>query len=167
MKKKYKFLCLIICLLSFSVALFGLNISILIVQNDGTEKVSVASKTFENEILNYFFDNGHIVSNEPVSLYDNYDFAAKQGFYAAVDGFMDYFVEIKIDYVEKSTNPDAVLLSNIKSVEYKIKKVSTGEVLCESGKIIPKLEGISNQSIGFRNFAYDVAKNISNNIYGK
>ena len=57
MKKKYKFLCLIICLLSFSVALFGLNISILIVQNDGTEKVSVASKTFENEILNYFFDN--------------------------------------------------------------------------------------------------------------
>ena len=65
------------------------------------------------------------------------------------------------------TNPDAVLLSNIKSVEYKIKKVSTGEVLCESGKIIPKLEGISNQSIGFSNFAYDVAKNISNNIYGK
>lgn len=167
MKKKYKFLVLIICLLSFSVAVFGLNLSILIVQNDGTEKVSVASKTFENEILNYFFDNGHIVCNEPISLFENYEFAAIEGFNAAVDGFMDYFVEIKIDYTENSSNPDAVLLSNIKNVEYKIKKVSTGEILCESGKIIPKLQGISNQSIGFSKFAYDVANSISNNIYGK
>lgn len=168
MKKLVKLLGIFIIFFCSANNMFGLNVSILVVQNNGTDKISEASKVFENQVLNYMFDNGHIVSNEPISLFENYETDSIRGFDAAVDGFVDFYVEIIIDYdMDKSSNPEAVILSNIKSVKYVIKKVNDGTVFFESEKLIPNLNGISNQNVGFNNFATKIAENINSKLSGK
>ena len=168
MKKLVKLLGIFIIFFCFANNMFGLNVSILVVQNNGTDKISEASKVFENQVLNYMFDNGHIVSNEPISLFENYDTDSIRGFDAAVDGFVDFYVEIIIDYdMDDSSNPEAVILSNIRSVNYIIKKVNDGTVFFESEKLIPNLNGISNQNVGFNNFATKIAENINSKLSGK
>ena len=168
MKKLVKLLGIFIIFFCSANNMFGLNVSILVVQNNGTDKISEASKVFENQVLNYMFDNGHIVSNEPISLFENYETDSIKGFDAAVDGFVDFYVEIIIDYdMDKSSNPEAVILSNIRSVKYVIKKVNDGTVFFESEKLIPNLNGISNQNVGFNNFATKIAENINSKLSGK
>lgn len=168
MKKLVKLLGIFIIFFCSANNMFGLNVSILVVQNNGTDKISEASKVFENQVLNYMFDNGHIVSNEPISLFENYEIDSIKGFDAAVDGFVDFYVEIIIDYdMDKSSNPEAVILSNIRSVKYVIKKVNDGTVFFESEKLIPNLNGISNQNVGFNNFATKIAENINSKLSGK
>lgn len=168
MKKLVKLLSIFIIFFCSANNMFGLNVSILVVQNNGTDKISEASKVFENQVLNYMFDNGHIVSNEPISLFENYEIDSIKGFDAAVDGFVDFYVEIIIDYdMDDSSNPEAVILSNIKSVKYIIKKVNDGTVFFESEKLIPNLNGISNQNVGFNNFATKIAENINSKLSGK
>lgn len=168
MKKLVKLLSIFIIFFCSANNMFGLNVSILVVQNNGTDKISEASKVFENQVLNYMFDNGHIVSNEPISLFENYETDSIKGFDAAVDGFVDFYVEIIIDYnMDDSSNPEAVILSNIRSVKYIIKKVNDGTVFYESKKLIPNLNGISNQNVGFNNFATKIAENINSKLSGK
>lgn len=168
MKKKIKFISILLCLFTLAVNLYGLNINILILQDDGTEKISEASRVFENQILNLIFDYGHIVTNEPISLYENCDTAINTGFNAAIDGYMDYFVTIKVEYNrENSSNPDGVLLSNIKSVNYEIKRVKDSKVIYKSEKIIPKNNEILNPYAGFISFASEIAECIIKNINGK
>lgn len=168
MKKLVKLLSIFIIFFCFANNMFGLNVSILVVQNNGTDKISEASKVFENQVLNYMFDNGHIVSNEPISLFENYEIDSIKGFDAAVDGFVDFYVEIIIDYnMDDSSNPEAVILSNIRSVKYIIKKVNDGTVFFESEKLIPNLNGITNQNVGFNNFATKIAENINSKLSGK
>ena len=150
------------------ISLYGLNVSILIFQKDGIDKVSESSRVFENQIMNTLFDYGHIVTNETISLYENYDMASVNGFNAAVDGFMDYFVEIKLEYdISQSKNPEAVSLENLKSVDYVIKKVSTGEVFYKSEVISPNKATVSNQYVGFNRFACEIADNINLKISGR
>lgn len=168
MKKLVKLLSIFIIFFCSANNMFGLNVSILVVQNNGTDKISEASKVFENQVLNYMFDNGHIVSNEPISLFENYETDSIKGFDAAVDGFVDFYVEIIIDYnMDDSSNPEAVILSNIRSVKYIIKKVNDGTVFFESEKLIPNLNGITNQNVGFNNFATKIAENINSKLSGK
>ena len=118
MKRTRFYLMILSFLLLNVISLYGLNVSILIFQKDGIDKVSESSRVFENQIMNTLFDYGHIVTNETISLYENYDMASVNGFNAAVDGFMDYFVEIKLEYdISQSKNPEAVSLENLKSVD--------------------------------------------------
>lgn len=150
------------------INLYGLNVSILIFQKDGIEKVSESSRVFENQIMNTLFDYGHIVTNETISLYENYEMASVNGFNAAVDGFMDYFVEIKLEFdISQSKNPEAVSLENLKSVDYVIKKVSTGEIFYKSEEISPNKTSVSNQYVGFNRFACEIADNINLKISGR
>ena len=50
------------------INLYGLNVSILIFQKNGIEKVSESSRVFENQIMNTLFDYGHIVTNETITI---------------------------------------------------------------------------------------------------
>ena len=168
MKRKIRNLIVVLILILNVINAYGMNVSILILQKDGPEKVSEASRVFENQILNTLFDNGHIVSNEPISLYENYEMAIFNGFNSAVDGFMDYFVEITLEYdLAKSKTPDGVSLENIKNVQYTIKKVSTGSDFYKSGEILPNRESVSNQFTGFNKFACEIADKINLNLNGK
>lgn len=168
MKRKIRNLIIVMILLFNVINAYGMNVSILILQKDGAEKISESSRVFENHILNTLFDNGHIVSNEPISLYKDYEMAVYNGFNSAVEGFMDYFVEITLEYdLTKSKNPDGVSLENIKNVQYTIKKVSTGSEIYKSGEILPNRESVSNQYVGFNNFALEIADKINLNLNGK
>lgn len=168
MKKNIRYIFILIILLLSMINLYGMNVSFLIIQKNGLEKVSESSRVFENQIMNTLFDCGHIVTNEPISLFENYETATINGFNAAVDGFMDYFIEIEVDYdLSKSKNPEAVLLENVKSVEYRIKNVLTGTVFFESGKIFPNKEVVSNQFVGFNKFACEIADKITMKLNGK
>ncbi len=168
MRKNLKKIILLTALFLVSFCLYGKNVSIMILQNNGSDKITEASKVFENLVLNTLFDCGHIVTNEPISLIEDYDFASEKGFDAAVNGFMDYFIEIEIEYDrEKSSNPDAVLLENVKSVEYVIKNVRDGSVFYKSGKMLPNLEMVSNQFVGFNKFACEIADKINLKLNGK
>lgn len=168
MKRKIRNLIIVMILLLNVINAYGMNVSILILQKDGAEKISESSRVFENHILNTLFDNGHIVSNEPISLYKDYEMAVYNGFNSAVEGFMDYFVEITLEYdLTKSKNPDGVSLENIKNVQYTIKKVSTGSEIYKSGEILPNRESVSNQYVGFNKFACEIADKINLNLNGK
>ena len=162
MKRNIKFFIMIILLLGVVFSVYGRNISVLIIQKDGLEKVSEASKVFENQIMNTLFDYGHIVTNETISLYENYEMASVNGFNAAVDGFMDYFIEVILEYdISKSNNPEAIAIENIRSVEYTIKSVYDGSIYFKSGKVVPNLDIVTNQYVGFNKFACEIADSIN------
>ena len=165
MKRKTKILLSIILFLLISTSVFGLNLSVLVVQKNGTEKISESSKIFENQILNTLFDMGHIVSNEPIALYENYLYAHDKAIESALNGYVDYYIEIIVEFnIEKSNNPEGITLDNIESVEYEIKNVYSGEVLYKSKKIIPDNIYGSTEFVSFNKFACKIADNIILNI---
>ena len=165
MKRKVKFVLSFVLFMLVSYSIYGLNLSVLVVQKNGTEKISESTKIFENQILNTLFDMGHIVSNEPIAMYENYLYAQDKAIEAALDGFIDFYIEVIVEYdIQKSTNPEGVTLDNIKSVEYEIKNVFTGKVLHKSSKIFPENVYGSTDFVSFNKFACKIADNIILNI---
>lgn len=160
MKKK---LLVFILVLSTFYSLFAVNTSLLVIQKNGLETVSAATKTIENEILDTLFEEGHIVSNSPIIKSSEYDEKSPEAFFDALEGCMDYFVEVTINYdLKDSKFPDGLLVSNISYIHYSIKNVWTGNLLISSEDIKPA--NIKNDANGLKKFAVLIGNNINSDI---
>ena len=163
-----------ICYVLFGVALgFSRSLSIQIIQNNpGQEKIWATSYLFEQNITDYFFDAGDIVSSSPVWIYDSDDSKNKGALRASLDenreGGMDTLVRVELFFnTNDSSNPEGLLLENIKKVQWKAYSVMTGKELFE-GKAVPeKLSAKNNNEMGLSQFAGLVAYQINTQMKHK
>lgn len=159
-------------ILSFGLAVFCVSgafsrsLSIQIIQNNpGQEKVWATSYLFEQSVTDYFFDVGDIVSSSPVwisSSEDKNKGALRASLQENREGGMEVLVRIELFYnTNDSSNPEGLLLDNIKSVEWKAYSVTTGKQLFE-GKANPERNGSKNNNeLGLVQFAGYVAYEIN------
>ena len=146
------------------------SLSIQIIQNNpGQEKVWATSYLFEQDITDYFFDAGDIVSSSPVWIQDKDEKKNKSALNASLrenfDGGMEILVRVELLYnTSDSSNPEGLLLENIKKVQWRAYSVRDGEELFDGSAIPDKLNEKNNNEMGLNQFAGFVAYQISNQI---
>lgn len=151
-------------------ASFAKSLSFQILQkNDSLNNVCESALAVEDEILNYFFENGYIVSNIPavVSKNDAQDLKLYNDAYnEAVSGTVDEFCFIKLYFIGDEKANGEVSLGNMKKISWKLVSVKTGNILEESSSEIKA--GISqNEAANVRNFASEFALHIQKVIKQK
>lgn len=125
------FYCLTVCAYSKQVAFQ-------IVQHDGRqEKVSEQSYVVEDTLLNSFFEYGYIVTNSAASVSTSEDddsvlFAA--GIQEAVEGFSDFFVQVRLYYESIGSSQNVCL----KRIEWSITSLDSGKELVQKKFTVQK-----------------------------
>ena len=148
---------------------FAKSLSIQIIQNNpGQEKVWATSYLFEQNITDYFFDAGDIVSSSPIWISDTEEKnlgALKASLRENLQGGMDTLIRVELFYnTSDSSNPEGLLLENIKKVQWKAYAVSTGIQLFEGSAVPEKPSANTNNEIGLSQFAGLVAYKINNQM---
>ncbi len=151
---------------------FGRSLSIQIIQNNpGQDKIWDTSYFFEQCITDYFFENGQIVSSSPIWISSSEaknESAKKAALAENLEGGMDYLVRIEVFYVpaNETSNPQALLLENIKKVQWRSYLVKTGiEVASGSAKPGALASKDSNETdlAGFAGLvAYEINSGLEN-----
>ena len=166
MKRWGKSLFVILFASLFASSAFAKSLSIQIIQNNpGQEKVWATSYLFEQNITDYFFDVGDIVSSSPVWISDSDEKnrgALKASLRENLEGGMDVLVRVELFYnTSDSSNPEGLLLENIKKVQWKAYAVSTGIQLFEGSAVPEKPTDKTNNEMGLSQFAGFVAYEIN------
>lgn len=142
---------------------FSASLAFQIVQhNDSLKKICLSAYVIEDEIMNYFFENGFVVSNSSAEV----SFSAEDdqrlwsdGYYGAASGAFDDFVQIHLYFAKNANDEGKVALSLIDTISWKIISVKSGKCLEESKKSIGKpMNKDSEENV--RNFANDFASHI-------
>ena len=147
-------------------AAFSRSLSFQIIQNNPVQdKVWATSYLFEQNLTDYFFETGDIVSSSPVWIAATED-KNKKALRASLDenrqGGMDVLVRVELFYNTNDTsNPDGLLLENIRKVQWKAYAVSTGLQLFEGNATPEKATSKTNNELGLRQFAGLVAYQIN------
>ena len=148
-----------ILLLSCS-AMFGKSLSFQVVQhNESIKDVCSTVLVLEDEILNFFFDLGYIVSNEPAVVSNNNEKDVQlwnSGFNASIDGSCDNFIQIVLYFNESDSLKNDVQLGYINKVTWKIASAKNGKIISEASNIISKPIGVDTED-NVRNFAIELA----------
>lgn len=142
-----------------------------IIQHDlSGDQVRKLSYSIENNIFDYFFDKGIIVSNSPVysscdSDSDDIEFSRSKA--EAYYGGVRIFVEIRCEYdSEDSMNPEGMLLGNIRCISWNVVEINK-DVSLGSGKSIPPLDkSVKNKDSGLKNFTDGISEEIYKIICG-
>ncbi|MEE1213277.1 MAG: hypothetical protein UHO11_12410 [Treponema sp.] len=155
--------------LVFSVACisgsFGRSLSFQVVQhNDSLNEVCSSALVIEDEILNFFYDAGYIVTNVPaaVSKSEEQDVSFYQkGFNDASDGSFDDFVLIKLYFTGSEDENKKVSLGNMQKLSWKVVSTKNGTVLEEGCTGVEK-EVLADNEKNVREFASEFAVHLNN-----
>ena len=162
MKKAFAALALFFFVFCANAKSFSLQ---LVQKNTPGDDVFDSSYVVEQTIMDYFFERGMIVTNGAVLVSKN-DAAddktkIRRSMLDAKIGSMDLFVRLDLNYsVLESSNPTAVLLSNIKSADLQIISLSQNKVLASGKFTPPAATDKNNNRIGVESFANDIANKI-------
>ena len=155
---------------SFAISsIFAKSLSIQIIQNNpGQDKIWATSYLFEQNITDYFFDAGDIVSSSPIWISSNDDKnrgALKASLAENRAGGMEILIRVELFYnTSNKSNPEAFLLENIKNVKWKAYAVSTGVELFEGSAVPQQPNEKTNNEIGLSQFAGLIAYQINTQI---
>lgn len=155
---------LIVSLCSFANAK---SFSLQIIQKNGSENIVYeTSYVIEQAILDYFFENMYIVSNNPIIIQkkgQDITNDLQKAFDAAQEGLLDYLIETEIFYnISDSTNPESANLQNIDKVEWRLISTDTKKTLSK-GNLIPESK-FKNNANGLIYFTNELAENIKKQI---
>lgn len=145
------------------------SLSIQIIQNNpGQDRVWATSYLFEQDITDFFYDAGNIVSSSPVWISDTDEKnkgALKASLRENLEGGMEVLVRVELFYnTSESSNPDGLLLENIKKVQWKGYYTSTGVQIFEGSAVPEKTNSKNNNEMGLSDFAGLVAYKINSQM---
>ena len=148
---------LIICMSGLSARELAFHV----VQHNGSlETVSEQTLMIEDIVLDYFFNRGDIVTNEPAEAVKADGDAAsyKKAFSDAADGGAAYFIQLRLYYVaETSSDPASIALSNIDHVTWTVTEVQSGKKIADmKGRPGKAAEG-QDETEGVKSYAADIA----------
>ena len=139
------------------------SLSFQILQKDESmNDVCESALVIEDEILNYFFDNGFIVSNVPAAVSNSE--AEDEKFYKdsyneAVNGTVDQFCLVKLYFTGGAEENQRVSIGNMKKISWKIVSIRTGKIIEEASTAVEKKISM-NEEANVRNFAADFAMHL-------
>ncbi len=155
-----KLLAIAFCLAAFGPAAFCGSLSFQIVQhNDSLSDVCKSALIIEDEILNYFFDAGYIVTNVPAAMSSSAVQDEKlwqSGCNEAAGGSFDQFVQIHLYFNSSESKPERVALGSIDRVSWKVGSVMNGNIVVEGSRDVEKPMGADSER-NVRGFAADFA----------
>lgn len=146
------------------------SLSFQIIQKDESlTNVCESALVIEDEILNYFFEQGYIVSNVPAAV--SKDDAEDKKFYTdgyneAVDGSLDQFCQIKLYFTGGEQENQRITIGTMKKITWKIVSLRTGKVLEESSSEVDK-KITQDEEANVRQFAADFAMHLQKVIKQK
>lgn len=145
------------------------TLTIQIVQNNpGQNKVWATSYLFEQNITDFFYNSGNIVSSSPIWISGSDEknrSSLKASLRENLQGGMEVLVRVELFYnTSNSSNPEGLLLENIKKVEWKGYYTSTGVKFFEGEAVPEKVTEKNNSEIGLNDFAALVAYKINNQM---
>ena len=163
MGKKQVIVLLSVILLTVS-GCWSAELSFQVVQHNGTqENVCEQTLVIEDEMLDYFFNQGNIVTNErAAAVKDGGDEAVwKTAFADAAAGGSQYFVQLCLYYdTSSSTNPEAVALSNLDYVTWTITEIQSGKKIADMKNSVDKTALGKNDADSVRSYAAEIAGQI-------
>ncbi len=167
---RHKFLGVLLLLGLIAVAAASAAaVSFQVVQHDaGLEKIHPASFVMESVFFDYFFDSGHIATNMPTVQSRSKDEDEDIFFRALEDtktGLCKYLIMVIIEYdMGDSKNSEAVLLSNIKKVNWLIYDAASESLLDQGERVVGNVPDKSNTAGGVKDLARKLAKDINSAV---
>lgn len=162
-----KYICASIFLTVFGILSASASaVSFQIIQHDlAQDKIRAASSVMEGVFFDYFFDSGHIATNIPTAV----SFGEKDDddlFCGALadsrSGLCNYLILVFVEYDGNgSSNPDAVLLSNIQSVRWIVYDVSSESIIGKGDRVVGTVPDKNNNVSGVKSFTKKLAVDIS------
>ncbi|MFA6856628.1 MAG: hypothetical protein WCR31_05405 [Treponema sp.] len=157
-----------VLVLFFTFTCWSAELSFQIVQHDSVqEKVCEQTLVIEDEMLDYFFSRGNIVTNEPAAAVKTGgdETVWKTAFAGAAAGGSRYFVQLCLYYdTAASTNPEAVSLSNLDYVTWTITDVQSGKTLSEMKTVVDKTALGKDDADSVREYAVKIADQIQKTL---
>ncbi|MBQ9494224.1 MAG: hypothetical protein IJR50_01125, partial [Treponema sp.] len=158
MMRRYISLAIALCCFSFC---WGAEISFQVVQHDdAVSEVREQTLIIEDAILEYFFNNGDIVTNEPAvaATEKEADKIIKIALSYAADGGAQYFVQLRLFY-DESTPSDLthVSLANLKRVSWAVADVATRKEITEGKSKVPRAVSGKANADGVKEYAASIA----------
>ncbi len=139
------------------------SLSFQILQKDESlSDVCESALVIEDEILNYFFEHGYIVSNVPAAVSKNDEEDRKfytDAYNEAVDGTVDQLCIIKLYFNGGERENLKPSVGTMQKISWKIVSVRTGKVLEESSSAV-KEEITQTENANVRDFAIDFAMHL-------
>lgn len=138
---------------------FSHEISFVITQDDGVqESVKETTEYFEEIILEDFFENGHIVSNEPISLERNTKNTIEKALKNAKEGLFDYLICFYFQIEAITERP--------LTCEYKLYNVKKDEIIKTEKLTVPKakLTDINSEKDNLYMFTREMLSDIYKSI---
>ena len=161
-EESVKKLSIALCSLLCGVCCWGTDISFQVVQhNDALDTVCEQTLVIEDQILDYFFNFGDIVTNEPaVAIVPEAAENLWRTAYAfAVTGGADYFVELRLFYSGKaSRDPAHISLKDLERVSWTIADVKTGKKIAEAKAKVRKPASGKTDAAGVKEYAASIAE---------
>lgn len=154
----------------FNFSAFSESLSFQIFQHSkGVDKVSEEALQVEDELLNYFFEKGKIVSNEQtvVSVSEKADSnVVSKSINNCAEGSVELFCQIHLffDIDEKSENKD--LFRNLKKIVWKISSVNNPKITKENIIIVNKPGNADSEDFA-KSLAYEIACQMQNYLKSK
>ncbi len=146
------------------------SLSFQILQKDESlNEVCESSLVIEDEILNYFFEHGFIVSNVPAAVSNTNaqdEKYFKNSYNEAVEGTVENFCLVKLYFTGGAEENQKVSIGNMKKISWKIVSIRTGKVLEDSTTKVQ--QNISHdEEANVREFAADFATHLHKIIMQK
>ena len=117
------------------VCCWGTDISFQVVQhNDVLDTVCEQTLVIEDQILDYFFNFGDIVTNEPAlaAVVEDAEGLRKTAYAIAASGGAEYFIQLRLFYGGKgSKDPANISLKNLVYVQWTITEAASGKKIAE------------------------------------
>lgn len=139
--------CLTCLSLFFLISLsFANSITVLVNQKTSqSETIFESSRLFEDGIINFLFDNGFIVSNEPVCFDSEFIKSYQIALDEAQKGYFDFLVVFDL-YVNTENG-------NLKEAEWSLVQVKTGKVIAKGKSVAPEVKTKTETEKIIRQFA--------------
>lgn len=112
---------------------FGNSITVLVNQKtSNTEEIFESSRLFEDGVINYFFDSGFIVSNEPVCLEKDFFKAEQIALDEAQIGYLEFLLVFHL-YLNAENG-------NLTEAEWDLIRVETGKKIASGKSLAPEVK---------------------------
>ena len=158
MKKISLVLCAAIC---GTVCSWATELSFQVIQhNDALDTVSEQTLVIEDQILDYFFNLGDIVTNEPAlaTVVEDAEGLRKTAYAIAASGGAEYFIQLRLFYGGKgSKDPANISLKNLVHVQWTITDAASGEKIADVKTKVRKPASGRTDAEGVKEYAASVA----------
>ena len=153
---------LVLCAAIFgTVCSWATELSFQVIQhNDALDTVSEQTLVIEDQILDYFFNLGDIVTNEPAlaAVVEDAEGLRKTAYAIAASGGAEYFIQLRLFYSGKrSKNSANISLKNLVHVQWTITDAASGEKIADVKTKVRKPASGRTDAEGVKEYAASVA----------